>query len=170
MSRRSALGCLLGALVTACADPAVDDVIERLGPEARGVPQGPEHRPGQPCATCHRDGGEGPVFTLAGTVYRDSTQALPLERAIVELVDAEGVRRDFITNCAGNFYIETDDWQPAFPVWVQVRFRDKSIAMLTPIQRERSCASCHFDPAGPGSAGHVYVSDEPFELATTGCE
>lgn len=158
------------ALPSACADPVVDEVVDALGPERSGVPQGPEHRPGQPCVTCHQTSGPGsPDFSLGGTVYSDQERALPLEGASVEFVDAIGRRHTEVTNCAGNFYITKDEWEPRFPLWTQVRFRDKSIAMETPIYRDGSCASCHADPAAQGSTGHVYVSDEPFDPPTEGC-
>jgi hypothetical protein len=87
----------------------------------------------------------------------------------VEFVDAREQRRTATSNCAGNFYIEADDWRPRFPVWVEVRFGAESIAMATPIQRDGACATCHSDPAGPGSAGHVYLSEEPLDLPAGQC-
>ena len=151
-------------------DPTISAVADRLGPEQPGVPEGPTHRPGQPCVTCHHGSGPGePAFSLAGTLYVDRDRALPLEGASVELVDALERRRSVTTNCAGNFYIEADDWQPRFPVWVEVRFGAESIAMETPIQRDGACATCHFDPAGPDSAGHVYLSEELLDLPAGGC-
>jgi hypothetical protein len=134
------------------------------------VPQGPEHRPGQPCVTCHHGSGPGsPELSLGGTIYQDRDQALPLEGATVNFLDALGRQRSAITNCAGNFYIEAEDWRPRFPVWVEVQLGTESIAMETPIQRDGACASCHADPPGPDSAGHVYLSEEPLDLPVGGC-
>jgi hypothetical protein len=151
-------------------DPAISAVADGLGPEQPGVPQGPEHRPGQPCVTCHHGSGPGdPEFSLAGTVYVDRDRALPLEGATVEFLDALERRHTATSNCAGNFYIEADDWQPRFPVWVEVRLGAIAIAMETQIERDGACASCHSDPAGPGSAGHVYLSEEPLDLPAGEC-
>jgi hypothetical protein len=170
MSRRW-ISWALVALAPGCGtDPTLGAVIDRLGPEQRGVPQGPEHRPGQPCVTCHHGSGPGePEFSLAGTLYVDRDRALPLEGASIELIDAREQRRTATSNCAGNFYIEADDWQPQYPVWVEVRFGAISIAMETAIQREGACATCHSDPPGPGSAGHVYLSEEPLDLPAGEC-
>lgn len=152
-------------------DPAIEAVAAHLGPEQRGVPQGPQHRPGQPCVTCHHGSGPGdPEFSLAGTIYIDREEALPLEGASVSFIDARGRQHSVSTNCAGNFYINADDWEPHFPVWVEVRFGDEAIAMKTPIQRDGSCATCHADPAGPSSAGHVYLLEEPLDLPAGSCQ
>jgi len=163
---------LLGVWCASCGtDPTISAVADRLGPEEPGVPQGPEHRPGQPCVTCHHGSGPGePAFSLGGTIYVDRDRALPLEGASVEFVDALERRRTATTNCAGNFYVEADDWQPQFPVWVEVRFGEESIVMETLIQRDGACATCHFDPAGPDSAGHVYLSEELLDLPVRGCQ
>jgi hypothetical protein len=171
MKNSSWIRSLIWAFCAGCGtDPTIGAVVDRLGPEQPGVPQGPEHRPGQPCVTCHHGSGPGdPAFSLAGTVYVDRDSASALEGASVEFVDAREQRRVATSNCAGNFYIEADDWQPEFPVWVEVRFGALAIAMETPIQRDGACATCHSDPAGPSSAGHVYLSEEPLDLPAGVC-
>lgn len=162
---------LLAVWWTGCGtDPTISDVTDELGPEQRGVPQGPTHRPGQPCVTCHHGSGPGePELSLAGTIYVDRDRDLPLEGASVRFADALGQRRTATTNCAGNFYIEADNWRPSFPVWVEVRLGAEAIAMETPIQRDGACASCHSDPAGPDSPGHVYLSEEFLDLPAGEC-
>jgi len=35
------------------------------------------------------------------------------------------------------------------------------IDMKTRVGRDGSCATCHSDPAGPASAGHVYLVADP---------
>lgn len=161
-------GCIAAA--GACGDPTIDSVIDGLGPEQRGVPQGPTHRPGQPCVTCHQGAGPGePSFSLGGTVYQDDAQLLPLQGASVELADAEGRVFSTLTNCAGNFYVEADDWQPTFPVWVQVRLGDLVTDMETPIYRERSCATCHAAVPSPELTLPVYLSEDPLGLPVEDC-
>jgi hypothetical protein len=58
------------------SDPILDADKAALGPEDPNVPEGPLHRAGQPCAVCHRDGGEDPTFVFAGTVYRDPVETI----------------------------------------------------------------------------------------------
>ena len=68
-ARKNLLLIAAGA-VFACGDPTHDRAVEVLGGEAPGVPEGPLHRPGQPCVTCHGDSGPASgEFSLAGTVY-----------------------------------------------------------------------------------------------------
>ena len=85
-----------GSVAPGCAgvdpfgDPVLDAERAALGPEEPNVPEGPLHRPGQPCAVCHRDGGEDPVFAFAGTVYRDPVEKVAVADAMVVLTDAAG--------------------------------------------------------------------------------
>ena len=75
-----------------CYDPVHDQEVAALGGEAPGVPQGPLHRPGQPCNVCH--GGIGPAnlrFSVAGTVYQYSVSPSPAANgATVQLQDVTG--------------------------------------------------------------------------------
>jgi hypothetical protein len=95
---------------------------------------------------------------------------LPLVGARVDLVDAEGREYTVHSNCVGNFYVEMDDWRPRFPLWVKLTYGELSIAMETPIQRERSCAGCHADPGGSASVGHVYLSEAPLDTNLGSCQ
>ena len=67
---RALLLCCLLSAAACSSDPVRDQRIERLGPEVSGVPEGPLHRPNQPCLLCHAGAGPGDaVFSLAGTVF-----------------------------------------------------------------------------------------------------
>src|SRR5690349_9431778 len=49
------------------------------------------HNPGQNCLDCHNGQQQGaPIFTLAGTVYKDAAGAIPKTRATVIIVDGDG--------------------------------------------------------------------------------
>jgi hypothetical protein len=167
------LACGGAAGVSLGCDPAQDAIVQSLGPEAPGVPPGPTHRPGQPCLACHRDGGAGkPVFSIAGTIYREKAAPAAQGDVEVQLVDTAGTKLSARSNCAGNFYVTPAAFTPTFPVWVALRRGDNSIQMESPIPREGSCATCHRDPAGPDSAGPVYLTDEPDKahlIAATPC-
>lgn len=106
---------------------------------------------------------------MGGTIYRSPEQAIAVEGALVELLDSAGRSHATRSNCAGNFYVRADDFQPVYPLWVKVSFAGESQIMETPIYRDGACASCHFDPAGPDSAGHVFVFEEPVDLPALGC-
>lgn len=147
---------LVAIVVAGCSDPARDAAIDALGPETEGVPEGPLHRPGQPCLTCH-DGGESRRFAMAGTVFRLADDDAPAPGVRVDIVDGAGKRVTAETNCAGNFFVRPEDFTPVYPAWTSLSLGDYRIAMETPIHREGSCAGCHAEPAGPESVGRVYL-------------
>ncbi len=154
----------LALVATACADPVLDAEIAALPGEVPGIHTGPTHRGGQPCTLCHSSGGgRNPQFSLAGTVYQKPTTKIAVEGAVVHVVDATGATNDLTSNCAGNFYVTVDQWQPTFPLFVQVSdaATGMSIKMTTKAGRDSSCAQCHADPAGTDSPGHVWLTDDP---------
>jgi hypothetical protein len=169
------LGPLSLLCTLACSDPVRDKGIESLGDEKPGVPEGPLHRPGQPCVLCHDGSGPGDsVFSLAGTVYQTEGQPVPFVNALVKFTDSVGRTHEVGTNCAGNFFVVKTDYEPVYPVWVKLQFGfqvtpgDPHLPfyqpMGTPIYREGSCAKCHGSKVSAESKGPVYFApaDVPF--------
>jgi hypothetical protein len=148
-------------------DPVKDDAVAALGPEAPGVRQGPLHRPGQPCLLCH-DGaiGDPQRFTVAGTVFQTNAATVGASGIMVDVIDAKGQSASLATNAAGNFYATPGAYDPTFPLQVTLRGNGLIVAMQTlvegngTIEPNGACASCHVDPAGPSSPGHVAMSLE----------
>ena len=169
-----AAATLSAALLWACSDPLHDARVASLGDEAAGVAPGPGHRPGQPCLTCH--GGIGPAdvdFGVAGTIYQTAAEGSPpLAGATVTMFDATqladgGAPHTATTNAAGNFFIRNDEWSPTFPlhdIAVVAPGMDTPTIMHTVAGRDGSCATCHFDPRGRDSHGHVYLVVDPADL------
>jgi hypothetical protein len=165
---RMKLACcslIAACAVAACADPTHDRAVEALGGEAPGVPEGPLHRPGQPCVVCHGESGpaEG-QFSLAGTVYSLLLESEVAPSVQVELRDINGREFFATTNAAGNFWVRTSEWQPVYPVQTSVRRGELTKQMTTYIARAPSCADCHVDPPGRNSPGHVYLAASRPEL------
>lgn len=160
--------CGLAACLVACQDPLKEREIEAWGAEAADVPIGPLHRPGQPCVACH-DGDEARAFSLGGTVYLTADSSEPAVGASVGLVDASGRGFIAVTNCAGNFFVLPEDFQPVYPLWATLRLGAHEIIMESPIHGEGSCAGCHALEAGPSSAGRVYLYPVAPEPAGGGC-
>lgn len=151
------LVALLLGLALGC-NPVQADEVAALGGEAPGVPHGPLHRPGQPCLLCHTgDLGDPPEFTVAGTVYQDATSKVAANGATVTVTSADGTTAQTSTNRAGNFYFLPREYAPLWPIKVTVAYGGVTAEMASRIGRDGSCASCHTDPAGPTSAGHVYI-------------
>jgi hypothetical protein len=160
---------LVGVCAMSCApavlapvDPQHQLAVEALGSEDPRVPVGPLHRRGQPCVLCHDLGAEAAPFTFAGTAYIDNVSTKPLSDADVLLVDSAGNHFTTRTNCVGNFYVSAYAFEPIWPFWVTVRQGANDSAMGSPIYRERSCAACHFQPAGPRTAGQIYLTSDDF--------
>ncbi|HEX3595113.1 MAG TPA: hypothetical protein VHU80_08430 [Polyangiaceae bacterium] len=156
---------LLLAGPSACMDPAHDDAVDALPGETPGVPPGPLHRPGEPCATCH--GGQGPAdteFSIAGTVYLVAYQNTVASGVPVLMVDSTGVAGQIATNQAGNFWVNASDWRPTYPLQITVVFGSLHKQMQTHVGRAGSCADCHSDPAGSESPGHVWLARSQTQL------
>ncbi len=157
------------AVLASCVDTTHVDEVQALGGEAPGVAPGPDHRPGQPCLVCH--GGEGPAssdFSVAGTVYAVYEQNAPAVGAQVQIEDIAGAVGVATTNSAGNFYILANQWQPTYPIQMQVALGSANNQMLTHVGREGSCATCHQAKVGPASPGPVYVATDTSELLGDG--
>ena len=148
------------ASAAACYDPTHLDAVANLGPEAPGVKEGPEHRPGQPCTTCH--GGSGPAeleLSIGGTIYSTRGQSAPMPGAVVTIIDGTGETRALRSNAAGNFYVARKDWDPAFPLEVVVEGDGIKREMVTIIGREGSCAACHRDGGDRTSMPGIYLRE-----------
>lgn len=153
---KAAYAVAVAVAIGSCADPVHDLQVKALGGEAPNVPTGEYHRAGQPCTTCH--GQYGPAssqFAIGGTIFHGPDKAIGEEGVRVEMVDATGSQRNTITNCVGNFYIPTSDWDPAFPVLVMIRKDQTTRTMQSHIGREASCNQCHKDPPSFDSPGHI---------------
>jgi hypothetical protein len=169
MLRALALAALAG--LAACSidpfhpDPVRQAQVDALGPESPSVDPGPYHRPGQACTLCHGPGGTAtPAFTVAGTVLATPDHPQGAGGVEVLMVDALGSSPpsgSVITNCAGNFYVTSDLWDPAFPLRVAVVYRGTGAQMQGHVGRDGSCASCHKAAVGLGSPGPVYVGTVP---------
>jgi hypothetical protein len=169
------LGLIPPALVVLCAaacapavlspvDPQHDLAVAALGPEDPKIPVGPLHRAGQPCILCHDLDEDATPFNIAGTVFRDNVSPTPLTDAAILFVDSAGNTFTAHSNCVGNFYVGVSEFEPAWPFWVTVSQGANESDMGSPVHRERSCAACHFNPAGPRTAGQVFMTSDSFVL------
>lgn len=141
-----AVAAVLGVASASCVDPVNADAEAALGPEAPGVSEGPLHRPGQPCLTCHGEVGPGsPKMAVGGTVFASADDgAAGLGGVTVKLVDATGHVEERITNSVGNFYVMLEEWQPVWPLQASLSKNGYAAsAMATLINGRTGCATCH---------------------------
>ncbi len=157
-----------GAFVS-CADPVLSDAVDAQGAETSGVSKGEFHRAGQPCVTCHQEGGPASnfPFTVAGTVFAQPKRQVGVEGVEVRMTDAEQRTHIAKTNCVGNFMVTPDQWSPKFPILVEVAKKNIRRSMRSAIGHDSSCAGCHssqLSVADPlAEVGHIYLFgiDEP---------
>jgi hypothetical protein len=130
---------LSGALAACAMDPVHSSAVNALGGEIGGVPQGEYHRAGQPCVTCHSSAGPSKkTFTIAGTVYYGPTKAIGVDQVQVIMVDSLNSAFTTYTNCVGNFFVTPEQWQPSFPVIVEISKNGTTRQMSSHIGREPS--------------------------------
>src|SRR5579871_865846 len=110
---------ILGLVAMSCGEPVRDQQIAALGGEDPNVPQGPDHRPGQPCVLCHSDGGPASKspFAVGGTIYISQTAgsagAAGVQLKFVDAANGEPIP-NITTSASGNFYVRTSEW-PSSP-------------------------------------------------------
>ncbi|MBK6691947.1 MAG: hypothetical protein IPG50_07045 [Myxococcales bacterium] len=148
------LGVVLPVAVplVSCTDPVQDKAIAALGPEI-GTP-GPDHRPGQPCVTCHSEfGNSSSIFSVGGTIYESAGSPQGAANVSVLMRSADNSSFTATTGPSGNFFVRKNEWDPAFPLLVHIYRQDVGIRpMLSHVGREPSCAGCHFNPPDAGFA------------------
>lgn len=116
----------------------------------------PLMHPGDDCIGCHSQG-EGPRYTIAGTVMNasnDDTNCNGVEGATVVITDANGKTLSLPTNAAGNFYTRETI---AMPYKAKVVYQGKENVMAD-AQGSGSCASCHTAQGANGAPGRVIVA------------
>jgi mono/diheme cytochrome c family protein len=166
---RKRLLAFAGIAIVSCADPVLSDAVEQQGNETSGIEKGEFHRAGQPCGTCHQEGGPASdfPFTVAGTIFAQPMRQVGVEGAEVRMTDADGTKHTAKTNCVGNFFVKSDEWLPKYPILVEVAKNNVRRSMRSAIGRDASCAGCHVpaaDPVDPLSqVPHIYLfsGDEP---------
>lgn len=151
---------LVSALVTfaSCVDPVHDEAVALEGPEAPGVPEGPLHRPGSQCTTCHAARGPAELgLTVGGTVFLAWDSDVGANGAVVTLTDARGRVKELTTNEAGNFYATRAEYDPIYPIGVKITFEGQTEEMLTRIGGDGGCGRCHRETGDASHATRIFV-------------
>ena len=83
------------------------------------------------------------------------------------MTDADGTKFTAHTNCVGNFMVTSAEWDPKFPILVEVAKNNVRRSMRSAIGREPSCGNCHSvdielkDPASEVPHIYLFATDEP---------
>jgi hypothetical protein len=175
-----ALVASLGSVTSSCnLDPVHRAGVNNLGPEDGDSypPESEFHRPGEPCALCHsKSGPADSQFVLAGTIFWGPDRYdRRVDQAYVRVLDANKVKKCFVTNCNGNFFVTPDQFtRITFPLLISVeRTKDPGhdentmvIRRMTGhIGRESSCATCHILGLRDfGSPGQIRMFDDETQV------
>lgn len=112
--------------------------------------------PGGACINCHSSGGEGPRYTIAGTVFPTAHEPLDCNGAsgaTVVITDAAGAVLTLPTNRAGNFYSRTALKLP-YSAKVVVGGKERAMGAT---QMSGDCNSCHTDTGASGAPGRIML-------------
>ena len=111
-------------------------------------------RPGTDCISCHAREGEGPQYTVAGTVMGglgDTDDCQGVSDVTVRITDADGQVSDLVTNAAGNFYLRGT---VAFPYTATLVRGGTEVSMVT-AQSNGNCMACHTAEGAAGAPGRI---------------
>lgn len=129
------------------------------GTQWNGRSTGSTMAPGQACIDCH-SGGEGPLYTIAGTVYPtahepDGCNGLPpnLGQAKVVVTDANGAQTALTVNTVGNFASRTNF---AKPYHVKVTLGGNERAMSA-APSSGDCNTCHTEQGDQNAPGRIMI-------------
>ena len=126
----------------ASANPLLDLLTPPTCAEPTTAPDG-HHRPGEDCLGCHRQGGDGTPYTLAGTLYADAGGTSPAAGITLHLMDAAGGDLVVVTAANGNFWSTDPVAAPAVAYAAQC---PTVVPMQTPLAGgDMSCnrGGCH---------------------------
>lgn len=134
------------------------------------VDEGDKMRPGVACIKCHNsntaDGLEAPNLTLGGTAYATphepndcNAQVVmgpPIDTAVVEITDKNGVVIPLTVNSVGNFYRKSSKGAVAMPYTAKIKYDGKERVMLT-AQSSGDCNDCHTQKGSDGAPGRILL-------------
>lgn len=115
-------------------------------------------RPGEACVECHTREDEGPLYSIAGTLYPtghepdDCKGVTSAFGAKVVITDANGKVVELNVNASGNFVYSGSI---ATPYTAKVVSADGERPMFSP-QSNGDCNTCH-QASGPSAPGRVVV-------------
>lgn len=122
----------------------------------RGDRESPLMHPGVPCIECHERKGEGPIYTVSGTVYAtahepDDCNGASSASTKVVITGADGKTTTLALNQAGNFFSRS---RIAMPYRAKVVTGDKVREMKDPTDNG-DCNTCHSVAGSEKAPGRV---------------
>lgn len=145
------------SFISSCQDPTTETVDTRVCASGTrwtgGNEDSPNMNPGEACNACHSRG-QGPSFTLAGTVYDKRGEADDCYGSVgatVEITDAKGKVIKLGLVDSGSFYSHESLTMPYTAKVIRDGVESK---MLTP-QSNGDCNACHSVDGASGAPGRI---------------
>ena len=125
---------------------------------SHGNSESPMMHPGWACIDCHSSSGEGPRYTIAGTIFPKHNELDDCNGSngttgglSVVITDKNGSSFSLAVNSVGNFFTRQ---VVATPFTAKVVSPAGEIAMMTP-QTNGDCNSCHAQTGNNGAPGRI---------------
>ncbi len=117
--------------------------------------------PGRACNQCHNQQGEGPVMTIAGTVYPTAHEpnncyAADVTGAVVEVTGADGQKFDLTVNPSSGNFRSHNSQSIKKPYTAKVKYQGRERIMVA-AQSEGDCNLCHTQDGTQGAPGRVLL-------------
>ena len=123
----------------------------------RGDRESENMHPGRDCIDCHRDRGEGPRYTVAGTVFQDlvdEDDCRGIPAVTVDILDSNGnVAFSMTSTAVGNFHSRT---AITGAYTARVTYDGRTAEMTTP-QTDGACNHCHTAAGIEDAPGRILV-------------
>jgi MYXO-CTERM domain-containing protein len=115
--------------------------------------------PGKACIRCHAEKGEGPKFTVAGTLFaasdeKDLCGGTNANGAAVYVQDSAGKTLKLVPNEMGNFYSKLA-LTPPYSAWVETS--DGKKRAMGAKQTLTDCNACHTQTGSGGAPGRIVL-------------
>ena len=150
-----------GQPVATAPDPYATPVVCTSGNTwTGGNRESPLMRPGGACISCHQQGGEGPRFTVAGTLFptphepNDCNGVASTDGAQVIVTEANGTAHTLSVNQAGNFYLQVPSF--VFPYQAKVVYQGRERVMVE-AQKSGDCNDCHTQDGRQNAPGRIFL-------------
>ncbi len=180
-------GDTAGADAAGTDDAAADvapDVATDTGPSIDNLPcpsgqtykggSSNDMEPGNTCIQCHSQG-EGPTYTLAGTVFRNlitktgcyasgtASSVVPPASYTVQITDANGkVFKATTSTLSGNFHFSGKSVSGFTPPYsAEVQDSAGNVRKMATKQTNGDCNSCHTAVGANGAPGRIVAPSTP---------
>lgn len=155
--QKGSCGMDAGASVDAGPDPFAGPSVCSSGQYWNGG-ENSRMAPGRACVACHAQEGEGPMYSIAGTVFPtghepDDCKAPGAADAVVVITDKNGKSISLPVNSVGNF---TYEGYVATPYTAKVVFNGGERLMFK-AQTNGDCNTCHTKNGTQGAPGRILL-------------